>query len=70
MGDWIYLGVHIRNRTILPLYCRCPVKQNCRSRMNVPFRLTAPAGQDQAELEATFIKEAAAAGLKELKGHR
>ena len=35
-----------------------------RSRINVPFRIC-----HDAELEARFVKEAAAAGLVDLKGH-
>ncbi|QSA95552.1 3-phosphoserine/phosphohydroxythreonine transaminase [Methylococcus sp. EFPC2] len=41
-----------------------PIDLNCRSRMNVPFRLRS------AELEKVFAKEAAAAGLVNLEGHR
>jgi phosphoserine aminotransferase len=41
-----------------------PVDVNCRSWMNVPFILA------NAELDSTFIKEAAEAGLTTLKGHR
>lgn len=41
-----------------------PVDRNCRSWMNVPFTLTDP------ELDAQFLKQAAEAGLKTLKGHR
>lgn len=41
-----------------------PVEPSCRSRMNVPFRLAAP------ELEPLFLKEAKAAGLVNLEGHR
>jgi phosphoserine aminotransferase len=41
-----------------------PVDKACRSRMNVPFTLAAPA------LDKTFLSEAAAAGLVTLKGHR
>ncbi|HEY4759211.1 MAG TPA: 3-phosphoserine/phosphohydroxythreonine transaminase [Thermoguttaceae bacterium] len=37
---------------------------NCRSMMNVPFKLAKP------ELEEAFLKESAAQGLCELKGHR
>ena len=40
------------------------VESNSRSTMNVPFVTTS------AELDAKFIKEAAATGLKTLKGHR
>ncbi len=41
-----------------------PIDPDCRSWMNVPFTLVNP------ELDATFLKEARAAGLLELKGHR
>ncbi len=41
-----------------------PVALNCRSWMNIPFILA------DAELDATFIEQAAAAGLTSLKGHR
>ena len=40
------------------------VARNCRSWMNVPFRLAKP------ELDETFLTEAAAAGLAHLAGHR
>ncbi len=41
-----------------------PVDPACRSWMNVPFTLA------DAELDATFLSQAAEAGLKTLKGHR
>nr|VFK29077.1 MAG: phosphoserine aminotransferase apoenzyme [Candidatus Kentron sp. MB]VFK74665.1 MAG: phosphoserine aminotransferase apoenzyme [Candidatus Kentron sp. MB] len=41
-----------------------PVDPECRSRMNVPFTLA------DDSLDATFLSEAAAIGLKSLKGHR
>ena len=41
-----------------------PVRVDCRSWMNVPFTLP------DAALDATFLAEARAAGLLELKGHR
>jgi len=41
-----------------------PVVPQHRSWMNIPFTLA------DAELDATFLKEAAAAGLANLKGHR
>lgn len=41
-----------------------PVRPDCRSWMNVPFTLTDPS------LDATFLAEAAAASLTNLKGHR
>lgn len=45
-------------------YCS-PVAPCSRSRMNVPFTIPS-----DAALEAKFVAEATAAGLKELKGHR
>ncbi|MGE4170106.1 MAG: 3-phosphoserine/phosphohydroxythreonine transaminase [Candidatus Margulisiibacteriota bacterium] len=42
----------------------CPNEQAFRSKMNVVFRSHKP------ELDEQFLKEASAAGLKELKGHR
>ncbi len=41
-----------------------PVDPNCRSWMNIPFTLA------DAELDKTFLEEAAQAGLVTLKGHR
>jgi phosphoserine aminotransferase len=41
-----------------------PVARNCRSWMNVPFRLSRP------ELDPVFLAEAQAAGLANLAGHR
>ena len=41
-----------------------PVREDCRSWMNVPFVLA------DASLDAKFLDEAAAAGLANLKGHR
>jgi phosphoserine aminotransferase len=41
-----------------------PVARNCRSWMNVPFRLAKP------ELDKAFLAEAEAAGLANLAGHR
>jgi len=43
----------------------CAVDKNCRSRMNVTYRVKS----DEA-LETKFVKEAKAVGLLELKGHR
>ena len=45
-------------------FYRNPVDPGCRSWMNVPFTLPDPA------LDETFLKEAKAAGLVTLKGHR
>jgi phosphoserine aminotransferase len=41
-----------------------PVDRKCRSWMNIPFVL------HDAALDAVFLKDAEAAGLKNLKGHR
>ena len=41
-----------------------PVARNCRSWMNVPFRLANP------DLDKTFLAESAATGLANLAGHR
>jgi len=42
----------------------CPVAENCRSNMNIVFRLPSE------DLEKTFVAEALAAGMSGLKGHR
>ena len=42
-----------------------PVDPAVRSLMNVPFTIPS-----DAALEGAFVKEAAAAGMRELKGHR
>ena len=42
----------------------CPVNRNCRSTMNVVFRLPTE------ELEARFLGEASAQEMSGLKGHR
>lgn len=47
-------------------YYRCPAEKESRSRMNVVFRV---AGGDEA-IEKKFAKEAEAAGLIGVKGHR
>ena len=47
-------------------YYRCPVEKSSRSKMNVVFRV---AGGDEA-IEKKFAKEAEAAGLVGVKGHR
>jgi phosphoserine aminotransferase len=46
-----------------PFYAN-PVAKDCRSWMNVPFRLARP------ELDKAFLAEAEAAGLAHLAGHR
>ncbi len=45
-------------------FFRSPVARDCRSLMNVPFKL-----KDEA-LDATFLKGAEARGMVQLKGHR
>jgi phosphoserine aminotransferase len=45
-------------------FYRCPVAADCRSLMNVPFRL-----RDES-LDEAFLKGAQARGLVQLKGHR
>ncbi|XP_026321943.1 probable phosphoserine aminotransferase [Hyposmocoma kahamanoa] len=45
-----------------------PVAKKVRSRMNIPFRIGSPAGNDALEKE--FLKGAEALGLIQLKGHR
>jgi phosphoserine aminotransferase len=47
-------------------YYRCPVETDSRSRMNIVFRIAG--GNESVENE--FVKEAAAAGLVGLAGHR
>merc|ERR1712113_706899 len=44
----------------------CPVDKACRSRMNVPFIIKG----DDADLTKKFLKEANAAGMPNLAGHR
>ncbi|XP_061396390.1 probable phosphoserine aminotransferase [Musca vetustissima] len=46
----------------------CPVDKNVRSRMNVPFRIGGPAGNDN--LEKAFLSKAESEGMIQLKGHR
>lgn len=43
----------------------CPVAENSRSRITVPFRLTAG-----PEADKQFLKEAQDLGFLQLKGHR
>jgi phosphoserine aminotransferase len=42
----------------------CPVKEGCRSNMNIVFRMPSE------DLEQRFVKQALAAGMSGLKGHR
>jgi phosphoserine aminotransferase len=44
----------------------CPVDVDCRSRMNLPFRIR---GGDEA-LEKEFLQKAEKLGMVQLKGHR
>ncbi|XP_043467987.1 probable phosphoserine aminotransferase [Leptopilina heterotoma] len=43
----------------------CPIKKDCRSRMNVPFRI-----KNNDELEKEFLTGASERGMLQLKGHR
>lgn len=45
-------------------FYHCPVVRSDRSRMNIPFTLK------NAALDATFLNQAEANGLIQLKGHR
>ena len=45
-------------------FYRSPVQRDCRSLMNVPFKL-----KDEA-LDGAFLKGAEARGMLQLKGHR
>jgi len=47
-------------------YYQCPVERESRSKMNIVFRV---AGGDEA-IEAKFVKEAEAANIAGVKGHR
>jgi phosphoserine aminotransferase len=47
-----------------------PVEKSCRSLMNIPFIPTETDPERRAALETSFVKEAAAAGLVNLAGHR
>lgn len=46
----------------------CPINENYRSRMNVPFRVGGPSGND--ELENQFLIDAERLSMHQLKGHR
>uniref|UniRef100_A0A4W3HY03 Phosphoserine aminotransferase n=1 Tax=Callorhinchus milii TaxID=7868 RepID=A0A4W3HY03_CALMI len=46
----------------------CPLASNCRSRMNIPFRIGNANGDDALEKE--FLNEAAKCNMISLKGHR
>lgn len=50
-------------------FYKSPLEKSHRSSMNVVFRIK-PGSSDSEKLEETFIKDAKAAGLTELKGHR
>lgn len=49
-------------------YYSCPIDENVRSRVNVPFKVGGPGGNEV--LEAKFIKEAESRSMYQLKGHR
>lgn len=46
----------------------CPIDENVRSRINIPFRVGGPQGDEK--LEAKFIEEAEKLNMHQLKGHR
>lgn len=46
----------------------CPIDENVRSRINVPFRVGGPKGNEN--LEAKFLEEAEKLNMHQLKGHR
>ena len=47
-----------------------PVEKSCRSLMNIPFVPRETEADKRAAIESRFVKEAAAAGLVNLAGHR
>jgi len=49
---------------------KSPVEKQYRSLMNIPFVTTEQDEAKKSEIEARFVKEAAAAGLVNLAGHR
>ena len=51
-------------------YFLSPVEKSCRSLMNIPFVPKEADADKRKEIEARFVKEAAAAGLVNLAGHR
>jgi phosphoserine aminotransferase len=57
---------HLDNSTLF----RSPVEKPFRSLMNIPFVSTLTDADKRTELETRFVKEAAAAGLINLAGHR
>ncbi|KAJ3412537.1 hypothetical protein HDV05_000618 [Chytridiales sp. JEL 0842] len=50
-------------------FYHCPVNENVRSRMNIPFRIMKD-GEPSKELEAEFVKSAEKRGMVQLPGHR
>lgn len=44
------------------------IDDKCRSRMNIPFRIGSPTGDDALEKE--FLKQAESLKMAQLKGHR
>lgn len=46
----------------------CPIDENVRSRINIPFRVGGPKGNE--ELETKFLEEAEKLSMFQLKGHR
>ena len=71
LGGLAAMEVHNRNKAALlydyldtTSFYRAPVARDCRSLMNVPFKL-----KDET-LDAAFLKGAEARGMVQLKGHR
>ena len=70
-GGLVGMEAHNRKKAALLYDCldrssfyRAPVAKDCRSLMNVPFKLA------DDTLDAAFLKGAEAAGMVQLKGHR
>lgn len=53
---------------IINVFSRCPVEPQSRSKMNIPFRIGSPKG-DEA-LEKRFLDKALELNMISLKGHR
>lgn len=49
-------------------FYNCPLDKDCRSRMNIPFRIGSAEGNETLEKE--FVKESTQKGFLQLKGHR
>lgn len=60
-SQMIYEAIDVSNG-----FFTCPVTKNCRSRMNIPFRIDG--GNDALEKE--FLQKAEKKKMVQLKGHR